>query len=87
VEIYSGSSNPVLCDNPEAVGWGGRWEGTFRREKTNLYLWLIHADVWQKSTKYCKAIILQLKFNYLIFLKKEHLRSAVWCSVMTYMDG
>ena len=25
--------------------------------------WLIHVDVWQKSTQYCKAIILQLKIN------------------------
>ena len=24
-------------------------------------IWLIHIDVWQKSTQYCKAIILQLK--------------------------
>ena len=26
-----------------------------------VYLWLIHVDVWQKLTKHCKAIILQLK--------------------------
>ena len=26
------------------VGWGRRWEGT------NVYLWLIHLDVWQKPT-------------------------------------
>ena len=26
-----------------------------------IYLWLIHVDVWQKLTQYCKAIILQLK--------------------------
>ena len=24
---------------------------------------LIHVDVWQKPTQYCKAIILQLKIN------------------------
>ena len=24
---------------------------------------LIHGDVWQKPTQYCKAIILQLKIN------------------------
>ena len=28
-----------------------------------MYLWLIHVDVWQKSTQYCKAIILQLKIK------------------------
>ena len=41
------------------------WEvgGRFKREGTCVYLWLIHADVWQKPTQYCKAIILQLKIN------------------------
>ena len=28
----------------------------FRREGTCVYLWLIHVDVWQKPTQYCKAI-------------------------------
>ena len=28
-----------------------------------VYLWMIHVDVWQKTTKFCKAIILQLKIN------------------------
>ena len=26
-----------------------------------MLLWLMHVDVWQKPTQYCKAIILQLK--------------------------
>ena len=41
------------------MGWdvGGR----FKKEGTYVYLWLIHGDVWQKPTQYCKAIILQLK--------------------------
>ena len=26
-----------------------------------VYLWLIHIDVWQKLSQYCKVIILQLK--------------------------
>ena len=26
-------------------------------------LWLIHVDVWQKPTQFCKAIILQLRIN------------------------
>ena len=33
----------------------------FRMEETYVYLWLIHVDVWQKSTQPRKAIILQLK--------------------------
>jgi len=36
-------------------------EGRFKREGTYVYLWLIHADVCQEKTKFCKAIILQLK--------------------------
>ena len=31
------------------------------REGTYVYLWLIHVGVWQKTTQFCKAIILQLK--------------------------
>ena len=36
-------------------------EGRIRREGTYVYLWLIHVDICQKVTKFCKAIILQLK--------------------------
>ena len=43
------------------MGWviGGRP----KREGTYIYLRLIHADVRQKPTQYCKAIVLQLKIN------------------------
>ena len=43
------------------MGWevGGR----FKREGTYVYLWLIHVDIWQKPTQFCKAIILLLKIN------------------------
>ena len=34
----------------------------FKREGTDVYLWLIHVDVWQKPTHY-EAIVLQLKIN------------------------
>ena len=34
-----------------------------KREVTYVYLWIIHVDVWQKLTQYCKVIILQLKIN------------------------
>ena len=46
---------------PRGVGWGGR----FKREGIYVYLWLIHVEAWQKTTKFCKAIILQLKKNFL----------------------
>ena len=41
------------------------WEvrGSLKREGTYVYLWLIHVDIWQKPTQYCKAIIFQLKIN------------------------
>ena len=31
----------------------------FKREGIYVNLWLIHVEVWQKTTKFCKAIILQ----------------------------
>ena len=50
----------VLWDNPE--GRGG--EGGGRRVQdggTHVYLWLVHVNVWQKPSQYCKVIIFQLK--------------------------
>ena len=35
--------------------------GKFKREGTYVHLWLIHVEVWQKTTKFYKEIILQLK--------------------------
>ena len=52
----------VLCDNLE--GWGG--EGGEKRVQDggdtciHVYLWLIHTDIWQKPSQYCKVTILQL---------------------------
>ena len=43
------------------MGEGGRRETQERG--TYVYLWLIHVDVWQKPTKFCKANIFQLKIN------------------------
>ena len=52
--------NPVLWDNPE--GWGGEGGGrVFGMGGTHIYPWLIHSDIWQKPSQYCKLIILQLK--------------------------
>ena len=38
----------------------------FKKEGTYVYLWLIHADVWQKPTQNCRTVILQLKINLII---------------------
>ena len=35
--------------------------GGFRMGWTHIYLWPIHADVWQKPSQYFKVIILQLR--------------------------
>ena len=48
--------------------WGGGkgWEAreSFKRNGTYVYpSGLIHAEVWQKPTQHCKAIILQLKIS------------------------
>ena len=43
---------------PRWVGWGGSWEGV-SKEGIYVYLWLIHTEVWQKTTNYVK----QLAFN------------------------
>ena len=48
--------------------------GKFRKTGTFVYLWLIHVDVWQKSTQCFKAIILQLKI--VCFLKSKHKKSS-----------
>ena len=49
-----------LCINLE--GWDREGVGErFKREGTHVYLWLIYVDIWQKTTKFYKAIILQLK--------------------------
>ena len=42
----------------------GEW---FKKEGSYLHVCLIHVDVWQKPTQYCKTIILQLKRYKFIF--------------------
>ena len=59
--LYDTGSSNLLCDNLE--GWDGVGWGSFKREGTDVYLWLIHVEVWQKPTQHCKAITLQLQIN------------------------
>ena len=62
-------SDPMDCSPPGSSIHGIfqarvlEW-GAIAFSKTYVYLWLIHVDVWQKPTQYCKAIILQLKINF-----------------------
>ena len=50
-------------------------ERRYRREGTQVYLWLIQVVVWQKPVQYCEAIILQLT----IFFKKSHEKTFLFC--------
>ena len=58
----SGNSNRASVSTQRG-GMGREMEGRFRREGTQVNLWLIqhqnYVDVWQKPTQYYKAIIFQ----------------------------
>ena len=61
-----------FCNNIE--GRDREVGGRFKREGTYVYLWLIRVDTWQKTTKFCNAIIFQikkLKPRYLNSIKPE----------------
>ena len=62
-----------FSDRLRGLGWGGRWERVLRGGGYTVYLWLIHIDVGQKITQYCKDIILPLKINKFV-LKKTYRR-------------
>ena len=48
-----------LCIYLEGWDGGGEMGGRFKRQGIYVYFWLIHVEVWQKTAKFCKAIILQ----------------------------
>ena len=52
------------------------------REGTHVYLWLIHVDVWQKQTKFCKAIIL----SYVKRIASPGSMHETGCSGMVHWD-
>ena len=58
-----------------------RWNRE-RDGKEGIYvsLWLIHVDVWQKTTKFCKEIILQLKSKLKRKRKENNLETWNWGS-------
>ena len=56
--------------------------GRFRREGIYICIWLIHVEVWQKTTKFCKAIILKLKKH--INLKRS---CSFWVKVIHSLEN
>ena len=74
MDVWDGVATHVGPRPPCRVGQNGAWKRgcgkemgeRFKSEETYVCLWLVHVGVWQKTTKFPKAIILQLK-NKLIF--------------------
>lgn len=57
-----GHPKPVLRDNLE--GSGEREVGGWVQDRgAHVYLWPVHGDVGRKPSRYCKIIIVQLKFK------------------------
>ena len=56
--VLVAQSCPTLC-YPMESSTRGRFEGGGFMK----VLCLIHVDIWQKPTQYCKSIILQFKIN------------------------
>ena len=56
-DAWSKAPNVGALGQPRGLGWGGR----FRIGGIHVYLWLIHVDIWQKPSQYCKVIMLQSK--------------------------
>ena len=59
--LYGSGKSNLSSVTTSMGGMGGEVGGWFKREGIHVYLWLIHADVCQKLTQFCKAITLQLK--------------------------
>ena len=58
--VWCWELKPSALWQPRGVG-GGR---EVQEGGTYVCIWLIHVDVWQKLTWYCKAVILQLKIKH-----------------------
>ena len=65
--MYDSATQSQCSVTTEWGGMGRQVERGTKREGTYICLMLIHVAIRQKSTKYCEAIILQLKkknFNF-----------------------
>ena len=59
------------CSQTTWKGGVGREMGEVRREGTCVCLWPIHADVWQKPSRYYKALIVKLKIKKKLLIKSD----------------
>ena len=59
--LYGSGNSNRGSESIQRGGMGRLVGGRLKKEGTYVYLWLIHVDVWQKPTQFCKSIILQLK--------------------------
>ena len=61
--VWRRAPKPGALWQPGGIEWmgSGRQNSGWRARMTHVYQWLIYTDVWQKSSQYCKVIILQLK--------------------------
>ena len=77
-KILTGEADEMIClgFSTERGVMGRKMGGRFKRESIHVYLWLIHVKVWQKTTKFCKAIILQLKNKILKIYRKKN--EGIW---------
>ena len=60
---YNTGNSTQRSVTTERGGMGSGLGGTFKREVTYVYLWLIHNVAWQKPIQHCRAIVLKLKIN------------------------
>ena len=61
--LYDSGNSNWGSATAQRSGKGCEVGGRLSREGTDVYLQLIHVDVWQKPTQYYKALILPLKIK------------------------
>ena len=58
LNVYLTNSMQWSINLKNSRGGDGKEDGREVQEE-EVYLWLIHVDIWQKTTKFCKAIVLR----------------------------
>ena len=72
-DAWSRALKAGALGQPRGMGWEGKWKGSLEKQDGgHTCPWLIHVEVWQKSSQYCKVIILQLKPFFFFQKKNRH---------------